>query len=58
MSRVKTLRDTRTFDLFEIPQPLLAIPGQGNYSVQVSEIVGAVSYTHLDVYKRQTRWPR
>lgn len=40
MSRVKTLRDTRTFDLFEIPQPVLAIPGQGNYSAQVSEIVG------------------
>ena len=33
-------KDDRTFDLFEIPQPVLAIPGQGNYSVQVSELVG------------------
>ena len=40
MSRGKSLRDTRTFDLFEIPQPVLTIPGQGNHSVQVSEIVG------------------
>lgn len=33
-------KDDRTFDLFEIPQPTLANPGQGNYSVQISELVG------------------
>ncbi|SNT06983.1 hypothetical protein [Pseudomonas segetis] len=33
-------KDDKTFDLFEVPQPTLAAPGQGNYSVQISELVG------------------
>lgn len=36
-------RDHLTLDLFfTIPQPTHATPGQGNYSVQVSEIVSAM----------------
>ncbi|MFI8383319.1 hypothetical protein [Pseudomonas sp. NPDC079086] len=32
-------KDDRTLDIFEVPQPRLAVPGCGNYSVQVSELV-------------------
>lgn len=37
---MRRVNDNRTLDIFEIPQPRLAVPGCGNYSVQVSEIVG------------------
>ncbi|WP_350447805.1 hypothetical protein ABS648_05385 [Pseudomonas solani] len=35
-------KDDRTLDLFSVPQPVLAVPGQGNYSAQVSELVGGI----------------
>lgn len=35
-------KDDRTLDLFAVPQPVLAQPGQGNYSAQVSELVGGI----------------
>lgn len=37
---MRRVNDNRTLDIFEIPQPQLAVPGCGNYSAQVSEIVG------------------
>lgn len=37
---MRRVNDNRTLDIFEVPQPQLAVPGCGNYSVQVSEIVG------------------
>lgn len=33
-------KDDRTLDIFEIPQPVLAMPGLGNYAMQISELVG------------------
>lgn len=52
-------KDTRTFDLFEIPQPMLAIPGQGNYSVQVSELVGEMlKAADVDRYEIAARMSR
>ncbi|MEE1951006.1 hypothetical protein V0R48_18665 [Pseudomonas alcaligenes] len=32
-------KDDRTLDIFAVPQPVQAMPGHGNYSVQVSELV-------------------
>lgn len=32
-------KDDRTLDIFAVPTPVLAVPGQSNYSAQVSEIV-------------------
>ena len=52
-------KDDRTFDLFEIPQPVLAIPGQGNYSVQVSELVGEMlKAADMDRYEVAARMSR
>ncbi|TBV12785.1 hypothetical protein [Stutzerimonas kirkiae] len=59
MSRGKSLRDDRTLDLFEIPQPVLAVPGQGNYSVQVSELVGEMlKVADIDRYEIAARMSR
>ncbi|MCY1208176.1 hypothetical protein D9M72_197940 [compost metagenome] len=52
-------KDDRTLDLFEVPQPILAIPGQGNYSVQISELVGEMlKSTDLDRYEVAARMSR
>ncbi|CDM42421.1 hypothetical protein PPSAL_3820 [Ectopseudomonas oleovorans] len=52
-------KDDRTYDLFEIPQPVLAVPGQGNYSVQVSELVGEMlKASDLDRYEVAARMSR
>jgi hypothetical protein len=52
-------KDDRTFDLFEVPQPILAVPGQGNYSVQVSELVGEMlKASDLDRYEVAARMSR
>ncbi|MCP1616604.1 hypothetical protein FBY21_1211 [Pseudomonas sp. SLBN-26] len=52
-------KDTRTLDLFEIPQPVLAVPGQGNYSMQVSELVGEMlKASDLDRYEIAARMSR
>ena len=52
-------KDDRTFDLFEIPQPVLAVPGQGNYSIQVSEIVGEIlKSADIDRYEVAARMSR
>lgn len=52
-------KDDRTLDLFEVPRPILAIPGQGNYSVQISELVGEMlKATDLDRYEVASRMSR
>lgn len=56
---MRRVHDDRTLDLFAIPQPVLAVPGQGNYSVQVSELVGemlkAVGIDRYEVAARMSR---
>lgn len=39
---MRRVKDTATFDIFEVPQPVVPLPGSGNYAAQVSELVGAV----------------
>ncbi len=52
-------KDDKTLDLFEIPQPVLAVPGQGNSSVQVSELVGEMlKASDLDRYEVAARMSR
>lgn len=52
-------KDDRTLDIFEVPQPVLTIPGNGNYAVQVSEIVGEIiKGTELDRYEIAARMSR
>ncbi|MCY1288840.1 hypothetical protein D9M68_744700 [compost metagenome] len=52
-------KDDRTFDLFEVPQPILAVPGQGNYSIQISELVGEMlKSTDIDRYEVAARMSR
>lgn len=59
MRHGKPLRDDRTLDLFEIPQPVLAVPGQGNYSVQVSELVSEMlKAADVDRYEVAARMSR
>lgn len=59
MRHGKPLRDDRTLDLFEIPQPVLAVPGQGNYSVQVSELVSEMlKAADVDRYEIAARMSR
>ncbi|WP_422402533.1 hypothetical protein [Pseudomonas sp. GZD-209] len=56
---MRTLKDDRTLDLFAIPQPVLAVPGQGNYSVQVSELVAEMlKSTDIDRYEVAARMSR
>lgn len=52
-------KDDRTLDIFAVPQPVLAIPGHGNYAAQVSELVGEVlKATDLDRYEVAARMSR
>jgi len=52
-------KDDRTLDIFAVPQPVLAIPGNGNYAAQVSELVGEVlKTTDLDRYEVAARMSR
>lgn len=52
-------KDDRTLDLFAVPQPVLTVPGQGNYSVQVSELVSCMlKGTELDRYEVASRMSR
>ncbi|KMQ73754.1 hypothetical protein [Marinobacter subterrani] len=39
---MRRVKDTATIDIFEVPQPVVPLPGSGNYAAQVSELVGAV----------------
>lgn len=52
-------KDDRTLDIFAVPQPVLAIPGLGNYAVQVSELVSEIlKATDLDRYEVAARMSR
>jgi hypothetical protein len=52
-------KDDRTLDIFEVPQPVLAVPGCGNYAVQVSELVGELlKGSELDRYEIAARMSR
>lgn len=52
-------KDDRTLDIFEVPQPLLAVPGHGNYAAQVSELVGEIlKGSELDRYEIAARMSR
>ncbi|TWC35089.1 hypothetical protein FBY03_111137 [Pseudomonas sp. SJZ079] len=52
-------KDDRTLDIFEVPQPVLAVPGCGNYAVQVSELVGEMlKGSELDRYEIAARMSR
>lgn len=49
---MRLVKDDRTLDIFTIPKPVLALPGLGNYALQVSELVGEVlKNTELDRYE-------
>lgn len=39
---MRRVKDTQTLDIFEVPAPVVPMPGSGNYAAQVSELVGAV----------------
>lgn len=56
---MRRVHDDRTLDLFSIPQPVLAVPGQGNYSAQVSELVAEMlKATDIDRYEVAARMSR
>lgn len=35
-------KDDRTLDIFDVPTPKLAVPGEGNYAAEVSQMVGQI----------------
>ncbi|WP_085919059.1 hypothetical protein [Halomonas sp. CSM-2] len=39
---MRRVKDTQTLDIFEVPAPVVPLPGSGNYASQVSELVGVV----------------
>ena len=39
---MRRVKDTQTLDIFEVPTPVVSVPGSGNYAAQVSELVGSV----------------
>lgn len=52
-------RDDRTMDIFSVPQPVLAIPGSGNYAAEVSELVSKLlKGSDLDRYEVAARMSR
>ncbi len=52
-------KDDRTLDIFAVPQPVLALPGSGNYAAQVSELVGELlKDSDLDRYEIAARMSR
>jgi len=52
-------KDDRTLDIFAVPQPVLALPGSGNYAAQVSELVGELlKGSDLDRYEIAARMSR
>ncbi|MDO9625173.1 MAG: hypothetical protein Q7J46_14420 [Pseudomonas sp.] len=52
-------KDDRTIDIFAVPQPVLAVPGCGNYAVQISELVSEMlKGSELDRYEIAARMSR
>ncbi|MFT0211798.1 hypothetical protein VQ643_04175 [Pseudomonas sp. F1_0610] len=55
----KPRKDDRTFDLFEVPQPVAAIPGQCNYAATISELVAEIlKEAEIDRYEIATQMSR
>lgn len=52
-------KDDRTLDIFTVPQPVLSVPGSGNYAAQISELVGEIlKGSELDRYEVAARMSR
>ncbi|MEN1361563.1 hypothetical protein AAIH09_33140, partial [Pseudomonas aeruginosa] len=52
-------KDDRTLDIFDVPQPARAIPGECNYAAQVSELVSEIlKAANLDRYEIAARMSR
>lgn len=59
MRHGKAVRDDRTLDIFDVPKPVLALPGSGNYAAQVSELVSdLLKGSELDRYEIASRMSR
>ncbi|MCF6763806.1 MULTISPECIES: hypothetical protein [Pseudomonas] len=56
---MRRVKDDRTLDIFSVPQPILSVPGHGNYAVQVSEMVSdLLKGSELDRYEIAARMSR
>ncbi|PHN55630.1 hypothetical protein AO268_04105 [Pseudomonas sp. ICMP 8385] len=56
---MRRIKDDRTLDIFSVPQPVLSIPGLGNYAAQVSELVSEIlKESELDRYEIAARMSR
>lgn len=52
-------KDDKTLDIFSVPQPVLSVPGLGNYASQVSELVSEIlKGSELDRYEIAARMSR
>lgn len=52
-------KDTRTLDIFEVPQPVTSLPGSANFGCEVSELVGEIlKCCELDRYEIAARMSR
>lgn len=52
-------KDTRTLDIFEVPQPVASLPGSANFGCEVSELVGDILKScDLDRYEIAARMSR
>ena len=56
---MRRVKDDKTLDIFAVPQPVLSIPGNGNYAVAVSELVSEIlKHSDLDRYEIAARMSR
>lgn len=56
---MRRVKDDKTLDIFAVPQPVLSIPGHGNYAAQVSELVSdLLKGSELDRYEIAARMSR
>ena len=56
---MRRVKDDKTLDIFSVPQPILSVPGHGNYATQVSEMVSELlKGSELDRYEIAARMSR
>jgi len=56
---MRHVKDDRTLDIFSVPQPVLAIPENGNNAAQVSELISEIlKGSDLDRYEIGARMSR
>ncbi|OOV92172.1 hypothetical protein [Pseudomonas sp. MF4836] len=56
---MRRVKDDKTLDIFSVPQPILSVPGHGNYAAQVSEMVSELlKGSELDRYEIAARMSR